>query len=159
KWTVGAKYDFLSQQWSAVTGDEVNSLIAELPGGVTDPPPYKYTVKYDGGTPAPSAAALGADPSTYSSGLCHVPLTGNDPQTATWLTVDDESKQVWQTGQKPGAAPVKFKDVQVSVADDVSRVDGVTFLVTALPPANAALGAQPDPYTPLPTHKYSVSLV
>src|SRR5262249_44811903 len=92
-------------------------------------------------------------------GVFHVPLTGNDPQTAIWLTVGDESKQIWQTGQKAGAPPVKFKDVQVSVADDISQVDGVTFLVTALPPANAALDAQPAPYTPLPMHKYSVSLV
>src|SRR5262249_19220800 len=141
KWTIGAKYDFLTQKWSEVTGDDVNTLIAELPGGITDPPLYKYTVKYqDGkapstGTATPAAttatAASAPDASNYSSGLFHVPLTGNDPQTAIWLTAGDESKQIWQTGQKAGAPPVKFKNFQVSVADDVSQVDSVTFLATA----------------------------
>src|SRR5262249_10954340 len=116
-------------------------------------------VQYDGGTSKPTATAAAADPSTYSSGLFHVPLTGNDPQTQIWVTVDDESKQIWQTGQKPGALPVKFKDVQISAADQVSPVDRVTSLVTARPPAPAAADAQPDVYTPLPMHKYSVSLV
>jgi hypothetical protein len=149
-WKVGVEYDFTTQKWSYVHGSEIDGLIGQLPSGVNNQPPHHYTVQYD-----PQKGAAATAPPQYSSALFHVPVTGNDPSTEIWVTVDGQSAMLWRTGQKPDQA-VDVGGVRFRVADGVSQVGGVSFLATKVPGSGETADG---PHLILPPHQYAVSLV
>ena len=121
RWTIGAKYDFLSQSWSEVTGDDVSqpdrgtARRRHQPAAVQVHRPVRRPEAH----PKPDVTAA-ADPDTYSSALFHVPLTGNDPQTQIWVTVGRRLQAA--LGDRPGpGSSVDVGGVRFSLADEISR--------------------------------------